>query len=112
VLIRNAIGLKRRKLHLGNMSHLKLATPRRGVSASPASAEAKGGVMVSIAKRAGKKTWPERRCYLGCGMMRHDSCFSTDPCNLRVSSDQAIKWRFIAASDERPAVESLPEVAA
>jgi hypothetical protein len=55
VLIRNAIGLKRRKLHLGNMSHLKLATPRRGVSASPASAEAKGGVMVSIAKRAGKK---------------------------------------------------------
>ena len=31
VLIRKAIGLKRRKLHPGNVTHLKFATPRRGV---------------------------------------------------------------------------------
>jgi hypothetical protein len=46
VLIRKAIELKRRKLHPGNVSHLKFAPPRRGVSASPASAKAKGGVIV------------------------------------------------------------------
>jgi len=45
VLIREAIGLKRRKRHPGNVSHLKFATARRGASASPASAEAEGGVM-------------------------------------------------------------------
>jgi hypothetical protein len=46
VLIRKAIGLKRRKLHPGNVSHLKFTTARRGVSASPASAEGEGGVIV------------------------------------------------------------------
>lgn len=37
-LIRKAID-KRRKLHPGNVSHLKFTTARRGVSASPASVE-------------------------------------------------------------------------
>ena len=45
VLIRKAIGLKRHKRHPGNLSHLKFTTARRGVSASPASAEGKGGVI-------------------------------------------------------------------
>ena len=45
VLIRKATGLKRRKRHPGNVSHLKFATATRGVSASPASAEGKDGVI-------------------------------------------------------------------
>jgi hypothetical protein len=48
VLIRKAIGLKRRKLHPGNLSHLKLTTARRGVSASPASTIGKGGIMADL----------------------------------------------------------------
>ena len=45
VLIRKAIGLKRHKRHPGNLSHLKFTRARRGVSASPASAEGKGDVI-------------------------------------------------------------------
>jgi len=57
VLIRKAIGLKRRKLHPGNVSHLKFVTATRGVSASPASAEAEGGVMAhpeALEEKAGQ----------------------------------------------------------
>ena len=45
-LIRKAIELKRRKLHPGNVSHLKFAPPRRGGFSVAASAKAKGGVIV------------------------------------------------------------------
>ena len=54
VLIRKAIGLKRRKRHPGNLSHLKFTTATRGVSASPASVEGKGGVL-AIPKLSSKK---------------------------------------------------------
>ena len=42
VLIRKASGLKRRKRHPGNRSHLKFTTATRGVSASPASTAGEG----------------------------------------------------------------------
>jgi hypothetical protein len=45
VLIRKAIGLKRRTSFIrGNVTHLKFTTARRGVSASPASEKRKVGV--------------------------------------------------------------------
>ena len=54
VLIRKTIGLKQRKRHPGNLSHLKFTTATRGVSASPASTEGKGGTM-AMPKPSSKK---------------------------------------------------------
>ena len=57
VLIRKAIGLKRRKLHPGNVSHLKFTTATRGVSASPAS---EGRWCHVHSGALGQKNWPHR----------------------------------------------------
>ena len=58
--IRKAIGLKRRKVHPGNVSHLKFTTVTKGVSASPATVEGKGDIHWP-SRSARAKNWPEHR---------------------------------------------------
>jgi hypothetical protein len=53
-LIMKAIGLKRRKLHPGNVSHLKFAPPRRGSQRRQRARRARV-VSLSIPKRSGRK---------------------------------------------------------
>jgi len=60
VLIRNAIALKRRKLHPGNMSHLKFTTARRGFQHRQR-VRRERVVSLSIPKPS-SENWPEHHC--------------------------------------------------